>query len=209
MKKLFFRVLLGVCFSLGFFTQVEAGGLEKIQLIVSLNEESPLSHETVGIIHRNKIEIRDKFSGDVIDYYGDNPDLSGVAEVEIVIKDGAMEKSIAWPYMDLNNLVNFFRGRKVSNCAGFVNMIKGKEVADFRLPESDWIPIESNSPGVGDVVALSEEKNCSKAGHYAIYLSDDLYFSKYGAVEKPIIATMEEMQSKFRSKCVLVYRGLP
>lgn len=209
MKNYFSMILCGVCFLLVSLAQAEVSRLEKVQLIISLDEESLLSHASVGMIHRKKIEIRDKFSGKILDYYTDNPDLSGLAEIEIVIKKGVMEKSISWPYMDLENLKNFFRGKEAANCAGLVNLIKGNNVADFRLFEKNWFPVENNSLVAGDIIALSKDVDSSSADHYAVYLGEDLYLSKYGAIEKLIVVTLEEMKSNHKSKSARVFRGIP
>ena len=210
MKKYLVMILLcGACLFSSCFSQARASGLEKIQLIISSDEESLLSHTSAGMIHRKKIEIRDKFSGEIIDYYTDNPDLSGLAEIELVIKEGAMEKSVSWPYMDLENLKNFFRGKEVSNCAGLVNLIKGNDLADFRLPENDWVLIEDNPPIAGDVIVLSKDADSSEADHYAVYLGENLYLSKYGAIEKLIVVTLEEMKSNHGLQSARVFRGIP
>lgn len=198
MKYFFMAVIFMMCFFSGSLAQAEANP-DRIQFIIMAEEDSSSQGK--------RIKIKGLNSGEVFNYSDENKDrLKKIISVEIIIRKGNTEGIVSLPYIELNNLAAFLRDGGVMNCASFISKIKEDFQADFKLFEDEWLLIENQSLYPGDVAALGEDGNCNKAIHYAIYLGEDLYLSRYNMTGILVVASLKEMEDDFHSSCAKVFK---
>lgn len=197
-KNLFMAVVCMMCFLSGSLAQAEANP-DRIQFIIMADEDSPSQG--------NRIKVKGLNSGEVFNYSEENKDrLKKIISVEVIIRKGDAESVVSLPYIELNNLAAFLRDEGTMNCASFVSKIKEDFRADFNLFEDEWPLIENQPLYPGDVVALGEDGNCTKAIHYAIYLGEDLYLSRYNMTGILVVSSLKKMEDAFQSGCAKVFK---
>ena len=154
-----------------------------------LDKDKEFSCEDVGPCFVKDVEIYDKSSREKINYYeGSDFDLSNLWEMDIIIQSQKINLS----YEETNNIAKFIReGLYFLDCRGFVELVKN---FTFIFKRQGFIPFSQDQISVGDVLYMSKGKNT----HFAIYLGNNIYMSKYGSVyDKVFVTTLEQMASAY------------
>lgn len=174
--------------------------IEKDEVIFGTNTDSGQSFELRNMsLGRRRID--GKFS-----YYGLR-DLSNTENVEILVRESDDVRKIGLPNNMLKRLAEYLANEKDLSdfnfdCSAFAHLLnevphefEGFNSYLWNLEELD----SEENLAIGDTILLSKilTQSASEPKHFAIYIGDGLYISKFGQSSRLIASTLEEMKKGF------------
>ncbi|MDD2935627.1 MAG: NlpC/P60 family protein [Candidatus Pacebacteria bacterium] len=186
-RKIIFLLFVVIFIPNALFGQIKPTSIE----FRVLNVDREFSCENVGPCFVKDVEIYDKSSRKKINYYeGSDFDLSNLWEMDIIIQS----QKANLVYVETNNIAKFIReSLYFLDCRGFVELVKN---FTFILKKQEAVPFSQDQISVGDVLYMSKGENA----HFAIYLGNNIYLSKYGSIyDKIFVTTFEQITSVYEN----------
>lgn len=136
--------------------------------------------------------------------------LSRTDSVQVLMRTDQGLKNIHLPEQMLSNIARFIREdskprEERFDCGSFAHFINDipYQFSNYRAESWDMRLLnDENNLKPGDTIALTKTDNPNDFSdgditHFAIYLGDSLYLSKFGSKGKLIVANLEEMKKGF------------
>lgn len=130
-------------------------------------------------------------------------DLSRTGQLDILIRSGDGTKRIDLPEDMIGRIATFIRedhAREGSfDCTSFIHFVNGIRYEFGRfIPEKwDMSPFDERAAVPGDSVMTAKDPEHSVVAHFALYLGEGLYLSKFGVIGKLAVTTLENMRKAF------------
>jgi hypothetical protein len=164
---------------------------------------------------RNMTLGRREISGE-FSYY-QLKDLSNTKKVELLIRDAEGAKRVGLPIAMLDRLGEYLRTERDltdynMDCSAFAHLLNDIPHQFAKFDPNRWdLLLLSNEDDlkIGDTVLLSTGESAlgSEIVHFAIYIGDGLYISKFGTSGSLITTTLEEMRKGFGGE--FLFKGTP
>lgn len=144
-------------------------------------------------------------------YYGLS-DLSRTEKLEIFIRSEDGTEQVALPEDMLERVAAFIREdharEEEADCSSFVHFVN-----DIRYEFGQFIPekweisdFDEQASVPGDAVMISRDPEHADVTHFALYLGEGLYLSKFGIGGKLIATTMEAMNGMYEGNHAFLIR---
>jgi len=136
--------------------------------------------------------------------------LSRTDSIQVLMRNDQGLKNIHLPEQMLSNIARFIREdskprEERFDCASFVHFVNDVPYQFGNCQAKNWnmrLLSDENNLKPGDTIAIAKIDNPNNFSdeditHFAIYLGDSLYLSKFGSKGKLIVANLEEMKKGF------------
>ena len=144
------------------------------------------------------------------DYYK-LKDLAETRAISITLREKDETKDVEMPEDMLDRMADYLSNMNSTNgngrfdCVSFVQAVNGIPYEYTKYDPSKWN--QSNFNGdvkVGDTIAIvdSDAPQANQYTHFAIYLGDGLYISKFGFSGPLIVSDVDEMKKGFHGDTV-------
>ncbi|KKR69735.1 MAG: hypothetical protein UU12_C0038G0012, partial [Candidatus Woesebacteria bacterium GW2011_GWA2_40_7b] len=135
------------------------------------------------------------------DYYK-LKDLSQTRAISITLREKDEEKDVELPEDMLQNMANYLANKNNItghfDCASFAHAANGIQYESPNYNPSNWIQSEfDGNINPGETVIIEDKDKPNMFNHFAIYLGDDLYISKFGGAGPLIVSDLDAMKKGF------------
>ena len=129
-------------------------------------------------------------------------DLSATVDLAIYVGD----EKIILPVLIQNQLISYLRFKRNSqekfDCVSFAHYLNNISHSYGHFDRDLWIIPESSQNDdfhTGDTVAIAKDRQAIKISHFAIYLDDGIFISKFGRGGDVLCATLTQMIAVYQS----------
>lgn len=208
MKKIFTIISFLILFPC-----IILGAMEDAELVVKPGGKSFLD-PSGRVMETRDLVFRDTLTGEEKNYYIDDPDLTSLTRLRILLEEASSLRETQnislINFTEMTRMLTFMRENPPADCIGFAHAVGGVPYVFEEFDKRNWailkVDVRANILKNGDVIALTKDTELDEPLHFAIYLGEDLFISKYGPDGKLIVTTLEAMEEVFRPEHVLLIK---
>lgn len=160
----------------------------------------------------NAISISRSDQNQGYDYYR-LKDLSNTKFLSVFLREQDQTKEVALPEVMLERMAYYMANKAKMkgpfDCVSFAHMINGIPYEFGKYNSANWEMTPFNGYlNVGDTISIcNSDSESRRDNHFAIYVGDGLYLSKFGGPGPLIVTDLTEMKKGFDGD--LVYKMKP
>lgn len=175
------------------------------QLIIEKNFDAQATNASNEVVFGIKrVSVRRNKNHEGCNFYG-LKDLKRTNSIEIIMRGGNEEVLVDLPNLMLDRIAKYMSEKEhisgLFDCASFAHAANGIPYEFSKLKNENWIreDFDRDTMRPGDTVAIcdSSTDDNHQFVHFAIYVGDDLYLSKFGSSGPLIVANVDEMKAGF------------
>jgi hypothetical protein len=181
--------------------------LKPTKLIITQEEGKALNQSDGSIFNTKDLKISRTQPWENLPPYYKFSDLSKTSDIEILLETEKGLEEINLPKKMLDNIAKFLReDSKPRNhkfdCSSFAHFVNDIPYEFSNFFHHKWeikLIKDKKNLNSGDTIFISESEDLDdlKITHFAIYLGNNLYISKFGNAGKLMVTNLEEMKKGF------------
>ncbi len=172
-----------------------------IEKDTNLNAENTDSKQTFAI--KGMSVLRGDSNRGGYDYYK-LKDLSQTRAISVTLREKDEEKDVELPEDMLQNMANYLANKNNItghfDCASFAHAANGIPYESPKYDPSNWVQSDfDGNINPGETIIMEDKNKPNLFNHFAIYLGDGLYISKFGSSGPLIVSDVDGMRKGFGS----------